>query len=1055
MAYEAGTAFLQIVPSFSGVVTAIADEATKWGEEAGKVFSETFNDAIKKGTNNSSFGPSDSTSAEKGRSAGGAFADAFRSRVDAALKALPDAKVGMDASEADRKIADLRARLETLRGVNVGVDISDTDALAAIDLIKADLDELGAKSPSASVRVNTGEASAKLAEIRAELDAYGAEDKTATAEIDTSGAISGVGGLAAAIMALGPEAVAAAAVATAALAAIPALIGGLGLAGGVALLGLAPVLKSLGTAPKAAAGGGGGAMNAAASAANSFAIAQLNAAHSAEAAARAVVTAENQVATAQYAETQAQTALTDARQAATDQLKSYKDQLSDGALAARQNALTLSTAQQQLATTQANPQSTYTQIAQAQLAVDQATQAIVDQQDQYAVLQRSANAAAVAGVDGATNVLQAQHNLTTSQQGVTTAQDAVTQAMANQQFQAQISALTLQQAAASAKNAGTSAGAAATPVSALGSAFTTLTPAGQSFVNFMKTSFLPIFSGLSATVQNNLLPGLQSGLTAMEPIFSVIGQALGVAAQGIGSFVSDLGQLGSSPKVLSEITTILADGNYFMGKLGDATTAVIQGFTNIGSQATPIVHAIGDGIVNLANAFLKWTEGPGFKSFVEWVQKNGPIVAKTLHDIFDIVGPLLIGAAQLGVQVFKLVEPFLKWVGEMLKAHPLIAEIVAGVLIFVGVMSILAPPILAVVGVIAEMSAGVAIVIGVIALLVVGAFFLYRNWGTIWGEIKRITESVWRFIENDVIHPLVRFFSAVIPPVLHAFSDVWNAVWGVVHTALSIAWDIMKVIFEAIVVIALVPLGIAIIVLRDVWAAVWPVIHGALTIAWSIMKPIFEFIVNVGLGALGIAIGVLKAVWTAVWPLIHEAVTKAWDVLGPVFGFIKTLGLDLLKGGIDVLSTAWGAFWSTLHVVVQTAWDLIRPMINFFIEGINALITAADVVPGVNIAHVAPIPAPAVLPTGGSSYVLAPGHNATGTGMGTFGPGLSWVGERGPELVNFGKPVQIIPNDALSGLGAGLQKSKAPFIAHADIHNEADLGMLMQKQDFLLRAGVL
>jgi hypothetical protein len=42
MAYEAGTAFLQIVPSFQGVVTAIAEQATEWGEIAGQTFKTAF-----------------------------------------------------------------------------------------------------------------------------------------------------------------------------------------------------------------------------------------------------------------------------------------------------------------------------------------------------------------------------------------------------------------------------------------------------------------------------------------------------------------------------------------------------------------------------------------------------------------------------------------------------------------------------------------------------------------------------------------------------------------------------------------------------------------------------------------------------------------------------------------------------------------------------------------------------------------------------------------------------------------------------------------------------
>lgn len=46
MAYNAGTAFLQIVPSFAGVVTAIDAEAAEWGEEAGATFKAAFESQV-------------------------------------------------------------------------------------------------------------------------------------------------------------------------------------------------------------------------------------------------------------------------------------------------------------------------------------------------------------------------------------------------------------------------------------------------------------------------------------------------------------------------------------------------------------------------------------------------------------------------------------------------------------------------------------------------------------------------------------------------------------------------------------------------------------------------------------------------------------------------------------------------------------------------------------------------------------------------------------------------------------------------------------------------
>jgi len=46
MAYNAGSAWLQILPSFDGVVTAIAAQAEKWGKETGTIFKKSFESRV-------------------------------------------------------------------------------------------------------------------------------------------------------------------------------------------------------------------------------------------------------------------------------------------------------------------------------------------------------------------------------------------------------------------------------------------------------------------------------------------------------------------------------------------------------------------------------------------------------------------------------------------------------------------------------------------------------------------------------------------------------------------------------------------------------------------------------------------------------------------------------------------------------------------------------------------------------------------------------------------------------------------------------------------------
>jgi hypothetical protein len=204
MAYDAGTAFISIQPSFRGFVTAVDAQFAKYGAEAGQIFGSSFKESVKRGTSDTEVGPSDADTAKKGESSGGAFADAFKTRVDAALKSLPDASVGLDDEEAKLKLDDIRLRLETLSNVNIGVDIKDVDALAAIEVLQVDLAELAVRSPSIRVSVDAAKAIAELEAVKVAADEASGEKGVGGAG---SGGLSGVVSSASGIVSGGPIAI--------------------------------------------------------------------------------------------------------------------------------------------------------------------------------------------------------------------------------------------------------------------------------------------------------------------------------------------------------------------------------------------------------------------------------------------------------------------------------------------------------------------------------------------------------------------------------------------------------------------------------------------------------------------------------------------------------------------------------------------------------------------------------------------------------------------------------------------------------------------------------
>lgn len=458
--YSAGQAYLTVLPSLTGFGDRVREQLAKEDFSVDVPIKPKVDPA---------------EAAKQGDEYGGAFGDTARKRIEAALKALPKAQIDADSSDADRKIDELRTRLEELRDKRIGVDISGADALAELKAIHAELDEVGSKNPRSDVRVNTAAAQAELAALNAEIQQL--DGKRADFKVDDGGSsqksIGDILNLMTAAVALGPAIIPVAAAVAGALGAIGigaiAGVAGLGVlklgfsdvSGAVTALGAAQAAQGQNAAQLAAQqissansvasaqDGVRNAVTAVTDAQRAAGIANTNAAQQVATAQRGLADAyiatgisiqgaldsqtraEETLATAQRSELTAQQALTSARQAAQRQLESLAQQVADGALAERQATLDIQSAQLALDQTKANPAASLLQREQAQLTYDQAVQHLSDLQVQNKNLAQDKAAADKAGVDGSQQVIAAQNAVTSATTAVTDAQRALKTASDN------------------------------------------------------------------------------------------------------------------------------------------------------------------------------------------------------------------------------------------------------------------------------------------------------------------------------------------------------------------------------------------------------------------------------------------------------------------------------------------------------------------------------------------------------------------------------------------------------------------------------------------------
>jgi phage-related protein len=447
-----GSVAVDVVPSVKNFAKDLNGQLVPQGSKLGESIGKAISAGIAKGLGDPLTGPLDESTKKQrprapkqGEELGGAFAQGFKKRLQAALSSLPKIKIDADSSEADRRLAELRARMEELAGKTIGVDIDAAKALAELNAIKVELGKVGqnasidvradtaaalsqieavqaaagklySETPTIQVDADTAKADAELAATDAEVNRL--DGRRASIDVDVSGAVSSLGRLAAQAATLGPLLIGVGAAGAAGMAALaaPAAAAAAGF-GGLALVAVPAITRiktALDAQTKAQAASAAGAAQeqsralAQAAAQQQLAAAIRNAAVAHQQAVDQVRSAEQQYTAALQTEQNAQRELAQARLEARRALEDMKNQVIDAGLAVQQSQLDIEQARLSLDQLRASARAAAQNVAQAQTTLTQAQAA-------QRALAGDPNATDAAKQQAAANVQAAQAALKAAQ----------------------------------------------------------------------------------------------------------------------------------------------------------------------------------------------------------------------------------------------------------------------------------------------------------------------------------------------------------------------------------------------------------------------------------------------------------------------------------------------------------------------------------------------------------------------------------------------------------------------------------------------------------------
>lgn len=938
MSISVGSVTVDVVPDAarfnSELAAQITPQANRLGQQIGEQIARQISQGIRDGLGTNQQGPA----REQGVRSGGAFADAFKQRIQAAMRDLPPVRIGAATTEAEQKLRDLRVELEELSGKTIGVDLDAGAAQAKIDELKVKIRELSASGVDVQVRTDLAAALAQLEAFQAEVRRLNGEDATVDVNVNDHGSLaragSGISGLMAGALALGPALIPIGAAAVAGIGAIGplAIAGAVGL--GVLALGVSGVsstVQLLGQQHAAAAQQA--AKFASSQAASAGAIASAEAslantrANTADAAVRAAETvgkakasevtaekdaaekvaaaeqqattqvqsalgrqeqAERSLSDAQRSQRQAQEDLTQARKDAQAQIEDLTNSLADNALAQRQSTLDVADAQTNLNKVLADPAATDAQRAQAQLTYDSQIQRQKELATQGERLSAQQAEATQKGVEGSALVTAAQQRVTDSNQQVIDSTTAVGDASAA------VDKARVDGAAAVAKAQTDGAAKVAAAQTAVTDAITA-----------------------QATQQR-------------QAAFSIA-----QAQQALASAMQSTGTAGSAA---------LAGINAQLAKVNPATLAFAEFVRGTLSPAIDQIKA------SAAAGLL-----PGMQAGIE-------ALLPLLPGLTDFVGDLAKTMGDLFAQAGKaLTDPF--WTGFFTQigsvAGPLLTD-------FVTTLGNIATGFAGIIQAFIPMS-------GQVGGGIVDMSKKFADWGKNlkdspgfksfvayvkdnWPKVKELIENVVAVIKKvvkalapvgsavlTVLGPLTRAISRIPIGVLSELAVVIGVVVGalkLVEIGLGIINPLLA-IFGVETELALGPIGLIVIAIAGlVIGVIYAYTH--FQTFRDIVDGVFKWFKDAAQAVASWFAGPFVDFFTGAWDAITGAFQAAWDWVRDVFGKfwngLKTIFTDPMQAAYNIIDNLLGTDTGVRHLF-NAVWDWVSGTFGRFWNGLKTIFT--------------------------------------------------------------------------------------------------------------------
>ncbi|MDW3946596.1 terminase [Staphylococcus saprophyticus] len=461
----------------------------------------------------------------------------------------------------------------------------------------------------------------------------------------------------------------------------------------------------------------------------------------------------------------------------------------------------------------------------------------------------------------------------------------------------------------------------------------------QRFFKMMNTTGVSVFNKLLSAA-GRFGDGLINVFTQLAPLFQW-------SANWMNRLGASFQKWANSAAGQNSIKQFMEYTKTNLPIIGNIFKNVFSGIFNLmkafGSNSTSIFKYL----EQMSAKFRAWSEtvanSQGFKKFVEYMQKNGPVIMQLIGNIVRALVAFGIAMAPIASVLLKVTTAIAGFVAKLFETHPAVAKVVGVIGILAGIFWALMAPIIAV-GTVLNNVFG-------LSLLTVGKHILgfIKNAGLLKG-ILNIVKVAFGLLMNPIAN-----LAKLIPllgTALTALTGPVGIVIGVITALVGIIiwlWNTNEGFRQAI---------------TNAWQVISESVGGAIqsVINWftqlwnsvsTLLAPIIPLIQKFGaimsqilgvvvVGAINILIMMFQTLWTYVsvaWTAIGGIIMAAVQLIVGIF----TALVQFLSGDV---SGAWVTLENTISVVMQTIWGTIQQiwsLISNYIFSILSRITGQNI----------------------------------------------------------------------------------------------------------------